>query len=153
VTVDDAAWFTARLDGGAAAGAIGAFEATRYATGRKNALRIELSGSRGAIAFDLEAMNELQFYDATAPAGEQGFTRIIVTEPEHPYMANWWPTGHAIGYEHAFSHQIKDFVDAVTGGADPEPSFADGLHVQRVLDAVERSAAADSAWTLTHPAP
>ena len=100
VTVDDAAWFTARLEGGRR-GAIGAFEATRYATGRKNSLRIELSGSRGAIAFDLEAMNELQFYDATAPAGEQGFTRIIVTEPEHPYMANWWPTGHAIGYEHA----------------------------------------------------
>ena len=147
VTVDDAAWFTARLTGGAAAGAIGAFEATRYATGRKNALRIELSGSRGAIAFDLESMNELEFYDATAPAGEQGFVRIIATEPEHPYMANWWPTGHAIGYEHAFSHEVVDFVTAVAAGEDPEPSFADGLHIQRVLDAVERSAAAGSAWT------
>jgi len=147
VTVDDAAWFTARLDGGAADGAIGAFEATRYATGRKNALRIELSGSLGAIAFDLEEMNELQFYDATAPAGEQGFTRIIVTEPEHPYMANWWPTGHAIGYEHAFSHEVVDFVTAVGEGTDPRPSFADGLHIQRVLDAVERSAATGSAWT------
>lgn len=147
VTVDDAAWFTARLDGGNAAGAIGAFEATRYATGRKNALRIELSGSRGAIAFDLESMNELEFYDATAPAGEQGFTRIIATEPEHPYMANWWPTGHAIGYEHAFSHEVVDFVTAVADGTDPEPSFADGLHIQKVLDAVERSAAARSTWT------
>lgn len=147
VTVDDAAWFTARLSGGGADGAIGAFEATRYATGRKNALRIELSGSRGAIAFDLERMNELEFYDATAPAGEQGFTRIVATEPEHPYMANWWPTGHAIGYEHAFSHEVVDFVTAVAAGADPEPSFADGLHIQRVLEAVERSAAASSAWT------
>ncbi len=149
VTVDDAAWFTARLEGGRAAGAIGAFEATRYATGRKNALRIEISGSRGAIAFDLESMNELQVYDATAPAGEQGFTRILVTEPEHPYMAHWWPTGHTIGYEHAFSHEIADFVTAIVDGADPEPSFADGLHVQRVLSAVERSAAAGSAWTPT----
>ncbi|GIT80881.1 dehydrogenase [Leifsonia sp. LS1] len=149
VTVDDAAWFTARLEGGAAAGAIGAFEATRYATGRKNALRIELSGSRGAIAFDLEAMNELQFYDATAPAGEQGFTRILVTEPEHPYMANWWPTGHAIGYEHAFTHQVVDVVTAIATGRDPEPSFADGLRIQRVLDAVTRSAASGSAWTPT----
>lgn len=147
VTVDDAAWFTARLAGGAADGAIGGFEATRYATGRKNALRIELSGSRGAIAFDLERMNELEFYDATAPAAEQGFTRILATEPEHPYMANWWPTGHAIGYEHAFSHEVVDFVTAIAAGADPEPSFADGLHIQRVLDAVERSAAASSAWT------
>ena len=150
VTVDDAAWFTAKLAGGAADGAIGAFEATRYATGRKNALRIELSGSLGAIAFDLESMNELEFYDATAPAGEQGFTRIIATEPEHPYMAHWWPTGHAIGYEHAFSYEVVDFVTAIATGTDPEPSFADGLHIQRVLAAVERSAADGSAWTPTH---
>jgi predicted dehydrogenase len=147
VTVDDAAWFTARLEGGSADRAIGAFEATRYATGRKNALRIELSGSRGAISFDLESMNELQFYDATAQAGEQGFTRILVTEPEHPYMANWWPTGHAIGYEHAFSHEVADFVDAITAGTAPEPSFADGLHIQRVLAAVQQSAAHHSSWT------
>ncbi|MBD8467565.1 Gfo/Idh/MocA family oxidoreductase [Plantibacter sp. CFBP 8798] len=149
VTVDDAAWFTAKLTGGLADGAIGAFEATRYATGRKNALRIELSGSRGAIAFDLERMNELEVYDATAPAGKQGFTRIVVTEPEHPYMAAWWPTGHGIGYEHPFSHQVRDLVQAITGGTDPEPSFADGLQVQRVLRAVESSAANGSAWTPT----
>ncbi|HEY2556238.1 MAG TPA: Gfo/Idh/MocA family oxidoreductase [Diaminobutyricibacter sp.] len=145
VTVDDAAWFTGKLSGGA----IGSFEATRYATGRKNAFRIEISGNRGAIAFDLESMNELQFYDATAPAGEQGFTRILVTEPEHPYMANWWPTGHLIGYEHAFSHEVRDFVDDIAAGRDPEPSFADGLQVQRVLAAVEESAGNGSAWTTT----
>lgn len=145
VTVDDAAWFTGRLSGGA----IGSFEATRYATGRKNAFRVEISGSRGAIAFDMESMNELQFYDANAPAGEQGFKRILVTEPEHPYMANWWPTGHAIGYEHAFSHEIRDFVEDIAAGRDPQPSFADGLQVQRVLAAVEESAGNGSAWTKT----
>ncbi|MCS6556705.1 Gfo/Idh/MocA family protein [Curtobacterium flaccumfaciens] len=149
VTVDDAAFFTARLGGGAADGAIGTFEATRYATGRKNGLTLEISGSEGAIQFDLEAMNELRLYESNAPAGEQGFRRILVTEPEHPYMAAWWPTGHLIGYEHTFSHQVKDFVDAIVGGTDPSPSFADGLHVQRVLDAVERSAAAGSTWTAT----
>ncbi|MBT1545566.1 Gfo/Idh/MocA family oxidoreductase [Curtobacterium flaccumfaciens pv. flaccumfaciens] len=149
VTVDDAAFFTARLGGGAADGAIGTFEATRYATGRKNGLTLEISGSEGAIQFDLEAMNELRLYESNAPAGEQGFRRILVTEPEHPYMAVWWPTGHLIGYEHTFSHQVKDFVDAIVAGTDPSPSFADGLHVQRVLDAVERSAAAGSTWTAT----
>ncbi|MBA8991972.1 putative dehydrogenase [Curtobacterium pusillum] len=148
VTVDDAAFFTARLGGGAADGAIGSFEATRYATGRKNGLTLEISGSAGAIQFDLESMNELRFYDATAPAGEQGFQRILVTEPEHPYMAAWWPTGHLIGYEHTFSHQVKDFVEAIVAGTDPSPSFEDGLHVQRVLDAVERSAADGSSWTV-----
>ncbi|WJY00310.1 Gfo/Idh/MocA family oxidoreductase [Curtobacterium sp. 458] len=148
VTVDDAAFFTARLAGGAADGAIGTFEATRYATGRKNGLTLEISGSAGAIQFDLESMNELRFYDAAAPAGEQGFQRIIVTEPEHPYMAAWWPTGHLIGYEHTFSHEVKDFVQAIVAGEDPSPSFEEGLHVQRVLDAVERSAADGSAWTV-----
>ncbi|PYY34056.1 Gfo/Idh/MocA family protein [Curtobacterium sp. MCPF17_046] len=149
VTVDDAAWFLGRLTGGAArpGGTVASFEATRYATGRKNGLTIEISGSTGAIVFDLEAMNELRVYDATAPAGEQGFRRVLVTEPEHPYMANWWPTGHTIGYEHTFVHEVVDFVTAITTGQQPEPSFAVGLHVQDVLDAVQRSAADGSAWT------
>jgi predicted dehydrogenase len=149
VTVDDAAFFTARLGGGAADGAIGTFEATRYATGRKNGLTLEISGSEGAIQFDLESMNELRLYESSAPAGEQGFRRILVTEPEHPYMAAWWPSGHLIGYEHTFSHQVADFVGAIVAGTDPSPSFAEGLHVQRVLDAVERSAADGSSWTVT----
>ncbi|QKS14539.1 Gfo/Idh/MocA family oxidoreductase [Curtobacterium sp. Csp1] len=147
VTVDDAAFFLGRLSGGAADGAIGTFEATRYATGRKNGLTLEVSGSEGAIQFDLESMNELRLYESSAPAGEQGFRRILVTEPEHPWMAAWWPTGHLIGYEHTFSHQVTDFVRAIVAGTDPQPSFADGLHVQRVLEAVERSAADGSAWT------
>lgn len=142
VTVDDLALFNGRFE----SGAVGSFEATRFATGRKNAFRIEVAGSDGALNFDLEDMNVLQVYDAKADAGRQGFTRVIVTEPEHPYMKHWWPTGHMIGYEHAFSHQAKDFVEAITDGFDPSPSFADGLRVQRALDAVERSASSDSAW-------
>lgn len=143
VTVDDVALFTARFD----SGVLGIYEATRFATGRKNALRVEISGSKGALAFDLEDLNSLQFYDATKPATEQGFTKILVTEPEHPYVANWWPAGHMLGYEHAFSHQAKDFVEAISSGTQPTPSFADGLHVQQVLAAVEQSAGNGSAWT------
>jgi predicted dehydrogenase len=143
VTVDDVALFTGRYD----SGVLGIFEATRFATGRKNALRIEVSGSTGALAFDLEDLNTLQFYDATAPAGEQGFTRILVTEPQHPYAANWWPTGHMLGYEHGFVHQAKDFVEAIAADRQPEPSFQDGVHVQKVLAAIEASAGAGSAWT------
>ncbi|AZC15311.1 Gfo/Idh/MocA family oxidoreductase [Microbacterium sp. ABRD28] len=145
VTVDDLALFTGRLSGGALA----SFEATRFRTGRKNALRIEISGSRGALAFDLERMNELEFYDATLPDSEQGFRRILVTEPSHPYADRWWPTGHMLGYEHGFSHQVVDLVTAIAEGTDPAPSFADGLHIQRVLDAVERSSEADGSWQTT----
>lgn len=150
VTVDDVALVSGRY--AAAEGAyapLGSFEATRFATGRKNALRVEVSGSLGAVAFDLERLNELSFYDATLPANEQGFRTIYVTEHDHPYLAPWWPAGHMLGYEHGFSHQVVDFVTAIADGTQPEPSFADGLHVQRVLDAVERSSAAGSAWIST----
>jgi predicted dehydrogenase len=145
VTVDDLALFTGRFDGGA----VGSFEATRMSTGRKNALRLEVAGSLGAVSFDLEKMNSLGFYDATAPDTRQGFTDIMVTEPGHPYLSAWWPAGHSLGYEHGFVHQAKDFVEAILEQRQPEPSFADGLQVQRVLDGVERSAGADSIWTTT----
>jgi predicted dehydrogenase len=95
-------------------------------------------------------MNELEFYDATRAGPEQGFTRILVTEPEHPYMAAWWPPGHGIGYEHSFTHEIRDLIEAIGTGRDPEPSFADALRVQLVLDAVARSAES-SLWTEVEP--
>lgn len=145
VTVDDIALFTGRF----ASGALGNFEASRFSTGRKNALRVEVSGSAGALAFDLEDLNALEFYDATVPAGSQGFTRILVTEPQHPYISAWWPAGHMLGYEHGFSHQAKDFIEAISSKTQPTPSFADGLQVQRVLSAVENSSGAGSAWTPT----
>ena len=143
VTVDDAAIFTARMSGGV----LGVFEATRFATGRKNTIRIELNGSAGSLAFDFEAMNELQVHDAEADADVSGWTRIQVTDPGHPYMAAWWPAGHLIGYEHTFTHEVVDLLNDIATGQDPAPSFADGLQVQRVLAAVERSAANHSAFT------
>ena len=143
VTVDDAAVFVARLDGGALA----TYEASRFATGRKNALRVEINGSLGSVVFDLERLNELEFYELAGPATEQGFRRILMTEPEHPYLSAWWPPGHILGYEHSFTHELRDFVEAVATGADPSPSFADALQVQLVLDAVARSAGSGSSWT------
>jgi len=145
VTVDDAALFSARLSGGA----IASFEATRFATGRKNALRLEMHGSRGALAFDLERLNELEFFDKTDPVQIQGFRRIVVTEPEHPYLNAWWPPGHSIGYENLFSHQVRDLIVDISTGSQPTPSFDDGLQVQRVLAAVEQSSENDSSWTST----
>ena len=142
VTVDDAALFVARLSGGAVA----TYEATRFATGRKNALRVEINGSRGSVVFDLERLNELEFYDATQPSAEQGFRRILVTEPTHPYLSAWWPPGHTIGYEHSFTHEVRDLMEALAADRDPHPSFEDALRVQHVLDAVERSAKSGS-WT------
>lgn len=136
VTVDDAAWATLGLTGGVSA----SVEASRVARGQKNSLKIEIYGSLGSLTFDLENLNELGFLDATVPVREQGFRRILVNEPEHPYAAAWWPQGHVIGWEHTFTHQVRDFLLAVRDGSEPSPSFDDGLQVQRVLAAVEESA-------------
>src|SRR5450756_1267205 len=106
VTVDDAAVFTARFTGGA----VGTFEATRFAWGRTNAIRVEINGSAGSLAFDFEDMNVLHYFDATEGSRLGGFRRIVVTEPEHPYIAAWWPAGHVLGYEHAFTHQAVSYT-------------------------------------------
>ena len=140
VTVDDAAWVNLSL----ASGAIASVEASRVATGQKNSLRIEIYGSLGSLTFDLENLNELNFMDTTVPVREQGFRRILVNEPEHPYVGAWWPQGHIIGWEHTFTHQIRDFLTAIAAGEAPSPSFEDGLNVQHILAAVEESAAAKS---------
>jgi len=142
VTVDDAAVFLGRLSGGGLA----SFEATRFAWGRKNAIRLEINGSKGSIAFDFEDMNLLHFYDASDDPRTAGFRRIIVTEPQHPYGGAWWPAGHGLGYEHAFTHQVVDLIGDLAAERQPTPSFRDGLGVQRVLDAVERSAADGGGW-------
>ncbi len=149
VTVDDAAIFTARLSGGG----LGVFEATRFATGRKNAIRIEVNGSLGSLAFDFDAMNELQVHDAGADADVAGWTRIQVTESTHPYVGAWWPPGHLLGYEHSFTHEVVDLLGDIAAGRDPSPSFAEGLLVLRVLAAVVASAADESRWTLVDTTP
>jgi predicted dehydrogenase len=143
VTVDDAALFLGRFRNGAVA----SFEATRFATGRRNALRFEINGGGGSLAFDFEAMNELWFHDHAVDEREAGFRRILVTEPTHPYMRAWWPPGHGLGYEHTFTHEIADLLSAIASDEQPTPTFADGLQVQRVLQAVLDSAAAGATWT------
>jgi predicted dehydrogenase len=137
VTVEDAAIMAVTF----ANGAIGSFESTRFATGRKNANRFEIYGEKGAVAFDLERMNELEFLDATLPSPEQGFRTVLVTEAEHPYLAAWWPPGHVIGYEHTFTHAVADFVKAIVSKQPIHPTIPDGVGTMKVLEAAKRSAA------------
>ena len=135
VVVDDAVTMIGRFKNGALA----SLEATRFAPGRKNSITLEINGSAGSLLFDLEEMNRLRFYNAADPQDRQGFRDILVTEPTHPYIANWWPPGHVIGYEHTLVHTIADLAKAVAAGKSVQPSFTDGLHNQYVLDAVKES--------------
>ena len=135
-TVDDIVLFLARME----SGAVASFEATRLATGFKNSNRLEIHGDKGAIRFDFERMNELEWYDATLPEAVQGWSTINVTNGNagHPYAAAWWPVAHVLGYEHSFINQAADILSVLGGEAPvvPLPDFADAYKVQRVLAAV-----------------
>ena len=132
VTVDDAATFSGQLTGGGFA----AFEVSRVATGHKNRLSIEVNGTLGSLRFDLEQFNDLWFYDAAEPDRTAGFRRILVTEPTHPYLGNWYPPGHVVGWDTTFVHGIGDLISSIASGTDPQPGFDDGLAVQQVIEAV-----------------
>lgn len=136
VTVDDAALFLARFKNGA----LGSFEATRFAGGNKNRNTFEINGSKGSLRFDFEAMNELWYYDAKHKPSEAGFRRILATESDIPYAGHWWPPGHGLGYEHGFIHLVYELCNAIDKGTPVVASFRDGLACQEVLDAVELSA-------------
>lgn len=137
VTVEDAALMLAEFE----SGAIGTFEATRFATGCKNSNRFEIYGSKGSLRFDLERLNELEFFSREDPEDQQGFRTIMVTEASHPYISKWWPPGHIIGYEHAFVHAVADFVEAVKTSGPITPNFEDGVRILEVLEAGLESAA------------
>lgn len=143
VTVDDAAIFLADFDNGA----VGTFEATRFASGRKNGMALEVNGDKASLRFEFESMNELWVHDHTEEGKHAGFRRVLVTEGDHPYLEAWWPPGHVLGYDHTFTHEFRDFVLDVVSDREPQPSFEDGLYVQRVLDAVERSSQSQSVRT------
>jgi predicted dehydrogenase len=136
VTADDALCFIAKFRDGA----LGTFMATRFATGRKNYLRLEIFGSEGALVFNLERLNELEFYSRADEEKEQGFRTIMVTEESHAFISVWWPPGHIIGWEHTFIHEVRDLLLAIDKGQPVYPDFYDGLRCQQVLDAALKSA-------------
>jgi predicted dehydrogenase len=134
--VDDAVQVMARF----ANGSVGSFEASRFGVGRRNGNGFEIYGSKGSLAFDLEDMNRLRFFDATEAAEVQGEKNILVTGPDHPHSSVFWKPGHIIGYEHTFIATLGDFLQALAKGEEFHPNFEDGLRVQRVMERVEVSA-------------
>jgi predicted dehydrogenase len=133
--VDDAVEAAVGFEGGA----VGTIEATRFATGHRNAFRWEINGSKGSIAFDLERLNELQVH--TQPA--LGFRTLLVTEADHPFWEHWWPPGHIIGWEHTFVHEIHRLLAAIASDGPVGPhgaTFEDGYRAAEVCDAIVESA-------------
>jgi len=138
--VDDAVMVMARFVNGS----LGSFEASRFGVGRRNGNGFEMYGANGSVAFDLEDMNRLQFYDATGPENLRDYRNILVTGPNHPYSANFWKPGHLVGYEHTFIATLGDFLLALAKNQPFHPNFDDAIQTQAVLEAVEASAGSKS---------
>ena len=141
VDVDDA--FVAAIE--FENGAIGTLESSRFASGRKNYNCFEINGEKGSIHFNLERMNELEvFWVGEEPKETQGFHDVLVTEGHHPWLKNWWPHGHIIGWEHTFVHEITHLLDCIVNDKDVAPygaTFEDGYRAAVICDAIVESAA------------
>jgi len=136
VTVDDAIIALTKFKNGA----IGTIEATRFAAGNRNGNRFEINGDKGSIRFNVERLNELEYFNREDPDAYQGWRTISVTEGIHPYVQGWWPAGHIIGWGETFVHQVVNLMNALADNEMPTPNFRDGLKVQTVLEAIEKSA-------------
>jgi predicted dehydrogenase len=150
-TVDDAIEAAVGFE----SGAVGTIEASRFASGRKNAFRWEINGTKGSIAFDLERLNELQvhFADSSPGAHAQGFRTVLVSEADHPFWEHWWPHGHIIGWEHTFVHEIHHLLTAIRDDTDVAPHGAtleDGYRAAEICDAMLRSADGGSREQVTY---
>ncbi len=137
VGIDDASLFMARFDNGSLAN----FEATRYARGHKALYTLEINGEKGSIFWDLHDLHRLQYFDHRDEGRTRGWRSVHITDGDHPYMAKWWVPGLQIGYEHSFTHQVADFIEAVSKGESAAPTFREAMATDLVTDAVLKSAA------------
>jgi len=136
VGIDDASAFLCRFENGSLA----MFEATRYARGHKALYTLEINGEHASCFWDLHDLHRLQYFDHRDEGRVRGWRSIHITDGDQPYMKRWWVPGLQIGYEHSFTHQFADFVDAAAKGQPLPPTFRDGLATDKVTDAVLKSA-------------
>ncbi|WP_291360696.1 Gfo/Idh/MocA family oxidoreductase [Devosia sp.] len=132
VGIDDAAAVLTRF----ANGSLGTFESTRYARGHKAGYTLEINGEKGSLAWDLHDLNRLQYFDHSVAGAQRGWTNILVTDGDHPYLGKWWVPGLIIGYEHSFTHQVADFLSGLRDGKPAAPTFREALETNRVCDAI-----------------
>ncbi|NIM92805.1 MAG: Gfo/Idh/MocA family oxidoreductase [Anaerolineales bacterium] len=139
VDVDDAFISVAEFENGA----LGTFECTRLAAGRRNYNCFEINGEKASIRFNLERMNEFDiFYVDHEPEETLGWTNVLVTEDYHPWLDYWWPPGHIIGWEHTFVHEIAHLLDCIVNDNEVGPhgaTFVDGYRTAVICDAIAES--------------
>jgi predicted dehydrogenase len=132
VGIDDAAAVLSRFENGS----LGTFESTRYARGHKALYTLEINGEKGSLFWDLHDLNRVQWFDHSVPGPLRGWSSILVTDGEHPYLGRWWVPGLGIGYEHSFVHTVADFLDGLSTGKPAAPTFRDAYETTQVCDAI-----------------
>ena len=136
VGIDDAA----AVLGHFANGSLGTFESTRYARGHKALYTLEINGEHGSLAWDLHDLNRVAWFDHRIEGQLRGWTSILVTDGDHPYLGKWWVPGLSIGYEHSFVHQLADFLEGLSPPASrPRRPSAKRWRRRRVCDAIIKS--------------
>ena len=135
--VDDAAEAAVTFENGS----VGTLEATRFAHGHRNGFQWEINGTKGALAFDLERLNELQVFRNDGDRA-RGFRTVLVSEADHPFWQHWWPPGHIIGWGDTFVHELHHLLDAIANDTEVAPygaTFEDGYRAAEICDAIVRS--------------
>ncbi len=136
IRVDDQTRFLARF----ANGASGTLDASWVAVGRKMQLAFEITGSKGSLAFTQERLNELRFFEGGQKPGREGF-KIIESGPAHQGYANFCPApGHQLGFNDLKVIEVSQLLKDFAKKENAWPDFREGWEIQKVLEAVKRSA-------------
>ncbi len=140
VDVDDIALMHVRLQDNT----LGLVEISRMGTGATNDLEIEIFGEQGALRFNAANPSWLEVYDMRAAeqplGGMRGFKRIETVQRYEGQKVPDWTMTPSFTRTHAECQY--QFLKAIRDGLPASPTLADGLHVQEVMEAAERSAAA-----------
>ena len=135
VGIDDAAAVMCHFENGS----LGLFESTRYARGHKALYTLEINGEKGSFIWNLHDLNRVAWFDHSVEGQLRGWSSILVTDGDHPYLGKWWVPGLTIGYEHSFVHAVADFIEGLSTGKPASPTFREALETTKVCDAILKS--------------
>ncbi len=118
----------------------GTLRVSRVAWGRKCGLSWEIHGSQGMICHLQERFNEIKLYTRSDDPRQEGFKTILTGPAQPPYAAFLPNAGHSLGFIDVKICELKRLLDAIETGQSMWPNFSDGIKIERVMDAIDRSA-------------
>ncbi|GGH38282.1 Predicted dehydrogenase [Cribrihabitans marinus] len=137
VEVDDMTHALVRFE----CGVSGSLEANWAATARTMDLSWEITGTKGALAFSQERMNELLLWSGGPE--RCGYTRLEAGPAHPPYGAFCPAPGHQLGFNDLKVIEVAELLEAHAGGAACEPDFREAFEVQRTVEAMQQSHATE----------